>query len=91
MLVFFLRCSVEFFSFVFVVCDIHIFESSIFFLLFNLSEIVLDFSLKFSKLRLVAGLSPDSLFHFYDFKTNTVLPMLEEFSHLFIFVKNWSG
>jgi len=91
MLVFILGCRVESFGFVFVVCYINIFENFFSLLLLDSSKIILDFRLKFCELRLVARLSPHGLFHFNDFKTDAMLPVLEELCHLFIFVKNWSG
>ena len=91
MLVFILGCCVEPFYFVFVVCDVHIFENFFSLLLLDSSKIILDFRLKFCELRLVARLSPHGLFHFNDFKTDAMLPVLEELCHLFIFVKNWRG
>jgi hypothetical protein len=91
MLVFILGCRVESFGFVFVVCDINIFENFFSLLLLDSSKIILDFRLKFCELRLVARLSPHGLFNFNDFKTDAMRPVLEELCHLFIFVKNWSG
>ena len=77
MLVFNLSCGVEPFGFVFVVCDVHIFENFFSLLLLDSSKIILDFRLKFCELRLVARLSPHGLFHFNYFKTDAMLPVLE--------------